>query len=160
MIDALIASLPWLALGLIALSAMIDVRKFEIPDTISILVAVLALVYGLTQPRFPWLSHLIAPILVFLAGLFAFARGWFGGGDVKLLTAISVWAGLGGLPTLIVAIAAAGGVLTLLLLSARRIARREPSEKPDLLAPNGPTPYAVAMLAGVVWWAWATHPFH
>ena len=55
-------------------------------------------------------------LAVFLVGAVLFARGWLGGGDVKLLTAATLWAGPAGTPALLVLTGVLGGVLALFLL--------------------------------------------
>lgn len=149
-----------LALALAGLSCVVaaaicDLRAFEIPDGLSIALLVLALGYGLLTPGFNWLSHVAAPVGVFAFGLLLFAKGWMGGGDVKLLTAIAAWTGLAGLLPFLVGVSLAGGVLALLLIIARRAVagRSSPQNLPRMLAADAPLPYAVAILAGVLWWA-------
>ena len=58
----------------------------------------------------------------FLIGAFMFARGWMGGGDVKLLAALALWAGPTHFPTLILVTSAAGGVLALIAYMPGRAA--------------------------------------
>ena len=88
-------SLPaYLALALVLGAAVFDTMRFEIPDWVSIVVVVLAAMHGVLHPGFVWWSHLLAPFLMFGFGLLAFARGWLGGGDVKLMTALAGWTGV------------------------------------------------------------------
>jgi prepilin peptidase CpaA len=139
------------ALGCVLVAAAWDVSKFEIPDEISIVLIVLAAAYGLTTPGFGWLSHAAAPALVFAVGLLLFARGWMGGGDIKLLTALASWTGLAGLPLLLVGTALAGGGVALVLLLARRF--NAAAKGPRLLHRGAPLPYALAILGGAVFFA-------
>lgn len=139
------------ALSCVIIAAAWDMVKFEIPDTLSIVLIVLAAIYRLLTPGFNWLSHLLAPIGFFALGLLLFARGWFGGGDIKLITAISAWTGLGGMLPLLLGISLGGGVLALALIVARRINNARSSMR--ILAADAPLPYAVAILAGAIWWA-------
>lgn len=132
-------------------AAAFDVTKFEIPDELSIILFVLAGLYGLITPGFGWLSHAAAPAIVFAIGLIIFARGWMGGGDIKLLTALAAWIGLAGLPLLLVGTALAGGVLATILLISRRL-NADP-HGPRLIHPGAPVPYAVAILGGVLFFA-------
>ncbi|WP_416907606.1 MAG: prepilin peptidase [Polymorphobacter sp.] len=145
----------WLAAGALAcalVAAGWDMVKFEIPDEISIVLIALAAAYGLVTPGFDWLSHAGAPVLVFAVGLFLFARGWMGGGDIKLLTALASWTGLAGLPLLLVGTALVGGGLALVLLVARRF--NAAGQGPRVLHRGAPLPYAVAILGGVLFFAW------
>lgn len=144
------------ALLLIIGAAVIDIVRFEIPDYISISVATLALVFAILEPREAWWSYLAAPLLMFGFGLLAFSRGWLGGGDVKLMTAIAGWTGLGGLPLMFVATSIAGGGLALAKLLARRIAAGQDRRVGSAVRAATPLPYAVAIAIGTLWWLWAT----
>jgi prepilin peptidase CpaA len=139
------------ALVCVIIAAAWDVRHFLIPNELSIALVTLALLYGLLTPGFGWLSHILAPLAVFGVGLLLFAKGWMGGGDIKLLTAVSAWTGLKGLLPLLVGISLAGGVLALVLILARRAFAGRPG--PRILAADAPLPYAVAILGGTLWWA-------
>ena len=146
------AALAMAALACVAAAAICDVRRFEIPDELSIALVVLAVLHGLLTPGFGWLSHVAAPAIVFAVGLLLFARGMMGGGDIKLLTAIAAWTGLGGLLPFLVGVSLSGGALALgLLLVRRAYAGRAPRLR--VLRPDAPIPYAVAILGGTLWWA-------
>lgn len=157
------------ALATMAVAAVCDLRRYEIPDSLTLLLLATALVRGLATPGFAWVSHLAAPLLMLGLGLVLFGRGWFGGGDIKLLIGLAAWTGLGGLaptgplpfhglPLLLTLTAMAGGGLAALLLIGRRIlAGRPPERLPPMLRPAGPVPYAVAIAIGSVWWASASH---
>lgn len=144
-----------LAGAVLFLAALSDLRRFEIPDGLSIAIAVLAAVHLAVTPGFVWfpdgLLHLASGILVFAAGAGLFTLGAMGGGDVKLLAALSLWAPLPELPQLLAPVFVAGGALAALLLAVRRAFR--PAGAPRLLAGGAPLPYAVAIFAGGVIWA-------
>lgn len=98
--------------GLAAAAMISDLRSFRIPNRISFAVAALFPVYafaGFADLR----SGLFAGGIVFAIGLFLFARGLVGGGDVKLLTAVSFWAGTELILPMILIVTLAGGVLSL-----------------------------------------------
>lgn len=144
------------ALAALLAAAIADVRRFEIPDSLSVAILLLAVGFGLATPGFPWWQHLAAVALLFGLGLLAFARGWLGGGDVKLLVAIAGWTGLQGLPLQFALVAVAGGLLTLALVVARRVV---PSGRGgQLLRLGGPIPYAVAIFAGTALWGLVAWP--
>ncbi|WP_439534954.1 prepilin peptidase, partial [Polymorphobacter sp.] len=63
------------ALGCVIAAAIEDLRRFEIPDQLSIALVALAIAYGALTPGFDWLSHIAAPLAVFAIGLLLFARG-------------------------------------------------------------------------------------
>ena len=61
-----------------------------------------------------------ATALVILGcGIVVWRLGWLGGGDVKLLTALSLWAGPFHTPALLLATALNGGALALLCIALR-----------------------------------------
>jgi prepilin peptidase CpaA len=149
------------ALGCIVAAMILDVVTFQIPDSLSIALVVLAIAYGLATPGFNWLSHVGATALVFGVGLFIFSQGWMGGGDIKLLTGIAAWAGLEGLALQLTAIALSGGALAIVLLMLRKaasLAIADQDRLPKLFRRDAPLPYAVAIGGGVGWWAWQAWP--
>jgi prepilin peptidase CpaA len=96
-------------------------------------------------------------LAVFLAGALLFARGYLGGGDVKLLSAAALWAGPAGLPTLLLLTAVFGGALALFLLlplgGQLATSARLMLGQPALPAPHGlamPIPYGVAIAGAAV----------
>ena len=107
-----LAGLALLALALLA-AAGFDLWRFEIPDTVTIVIIIAAVLFGLGTPGFAWASHAAAGGAFFAFGLLAFARGWLGGGDVKVMTGCACWASLATLAEQVVLIALAGGVLAL-----------------------------------------------
>jgi prepilin peptidase CpaA len=145
------------ALLLLFVAAYEDVRRFEIPDILSIALLVGAACHGLVTPGFGWLSHIAAPVVMFGIGLFIFSRGWMGGGDVKLLVGVAGWTGLAGLPMQLAGVAMAGGVLALVLLFSRGVLASasggDTARLPKVFRKDAPLPYAVAIAAGTCWWA-------
>lgn len=153
------AGLALVALGCVLWAAICDMRVFEIPDSLTIILLVTAAAYGVVTPGFGWVSHIAAPALFFGIGLFVFARGWMGGGDIKLMTGIAAWTGLDQLLPQLLATALAGGLVTLVLLLARKLAAgRDPATTPRLFQGDAPIPYAVAIAIGTCWWAWRAWP--
>ena len=149
-------TLAGLAALMLLIAAVCDIRRFEIPDSLSIAILVLAIGFGFTQPDFPWLWHGASFLLMFAFGAGLFALGWMGGGDVKLLTAAAAWTTLTGLPMMLGSILMAGGALAAFLLAARAIARRNGGSAetlPGPLRPGAPLPYAIAIAGGIFWWA-------
>ncbi len=140
-------ALAALALALVAAAAVVDVVRYQIPDLLSLGVIGLAGAFGLLTPGFGWLSHAAAPAAMFALGLLAFSRGWLGGGDVKLMTAIAAWTGLAGLPLMFLATSISGGALALVYAVGRRALHRAPAAA----TPNH-LPYAVAIACGTLWW--------
>jgi prepilin peptidase CpaA len=64
--------------------------------------------------------HLACAALVLVFAFAFFAFGWIGGGDAKLISATTLWLGLGMMLPYLIYASLLGGALTLLLLAARR----------------------------------------
>jgi prepilin peptidase CpaA len=107
--------------ALMAFAASSDLLTMTISNRISLaLVAgflLLAIACGL--PPEIILAHVVAGLLVLLAGFALFARGLVGGGDAKLAAAAALWLGFGRLVEYVALGAVLGGVLTLTLLAFR-----------------------------------------
>lgn len=150
------------AAGLALLVACIcDLRRFEIPDSLSVVILAAAILFGFATPGYDWLWHLAGLGLMFAVGLGLFAAGWMGGGDIKLLVATAMWTGLVGLPVFLVGVSLAGGVLALVLLGSRAAltATGTSAERvPGPLKPGAPMPYALAIAGGAFWWAARSWP--
>lgn len=111
----------WLVAMLVlvlAAAAIEDVIRLRISNLASIAVLILAII-AMGFHGFPaslWQNVLVfAAVLV--AGTFAFARGWFGGGDVKLLAAVGLWMSLRGALILLGMVFIAGGLIGLVYIA-------------------------------------------
>jgi prepilin peptidase CpaA len=103
---------------LMAAAAFEDVRRLVIPNAVVLGLCVLWLLQLAATPAISFAGSAGAALCaaaVFASGALLFARGLMGGGDVKLLTAATLWAGPTSTPMLLVAIAVLGGILTLAL---------------------------------------------
>lgn len=103
---------------LMVAAAFEDFRRLTIPNLIP---AALCLLWPLhfvsSGPSlFGAVGAIGCALAVFLVGAVFFARGWLGGGDVKLLVAAVLWAGAGATPTLLLMTGVLGGVMALFLL--------------------------------------------
>lgn len=78
--------------ALITWAAASDLLSYRIPNAVSaalvLLFLVTATVFGL-----PWLPHLLAGIIALGLGLAVYRFGAVGGGDIKLVAALALWAG-------------------------------------------------------------------
>jgi prepilin peptidase CpaA len=113
-----------------------------------------AVLFGLGTPGFDWAEG--GDFFAF--GLLAFARGWLGGGDVKVMTDCACWAALG---TLAALIAIAGGVLALVLMLLRcglALAGVTGDDAPSMVRAGADLPYAVGIAGGMAVWAWRFLP--
>ncbi len=157
--DMLFAGIAGLSL---LVACVCDLRRFEIPDSLSILLLVTAVLFGIVTPGFAWGWHAAGLALMFAVGLGLFAIGWMGGGDIKLMVGMSAWTGLFGLPAFLLGTVLAGGVLAAVLLVSRKgfsLAGFETGRMPGPLQPGAPLPYAIAITAGAMWWATKALPF-
>ncbi len=117
--------LTWLPLAglvaLLALAALIDLRERRIPNWLTGGVAALYPLYVLASPMpIAWLGALVVAAAIFMFGFVLFARQLIGGGDVKLIAAVSLWTGLDHLALFALVTSLAGGGLALGSLWYRR----------------------------------------
>jgi prepilin peptidase CpaA len=143
------------ALALLVVAALSDLVRMEIPDWISLALLALALLHGWFADGPGPVARLAALAVMVAIGLLLFARGWMGGGDVKLLMATAPLVGWPGLLAQLGGIAVAGGVLVVVMITVRAaLAVRWPAQSlPLVLRPGVALPYAVAILAGTAVWA-------
>ena len=96
-----------------------------------------------------WQPVLLAA-LILAVGTVMFGAGWLGGGDVKLLAASGLWFTLSGGWRMLVAVAIAGGVLTLLILTIRLLPWSERAKAHVVvIRRRGGIPYGIAIAMGV-----------
>ena len=107
--------------SLLLWAGLSDFLSFKIPNIISILLVVFYFI-ALVPFNFDFLQ--LVSNLSTAAGMLAicfllFIGGYIGGGDAKLLTAISLWTGLESLSTFIFFTTLSGGGIALLLIGFR-----------------------------------------
>ena len=133
-----------LAMTLIA-AALEDALRFRISNLACALVFVAALaamgLHGLSWSL--WQNALVC-LAILTVGTMAFAAGWLGGGDIKLLAAIGLWLDLRSALGLIAAVFIAGGLVALAYILVRRIV---PSRR-KLDRRHSRVPYGLAIVAG------------
>jgi len=143
--------------GLMTVAAIEDFRRFTIPNWLTLSACLLWPAYLIAAPS--WhaaLGSLGCAFAVFAVGAVLFARGYVGGGDVKLLAAATLWAGPAGCPSLLMMTGIFGGVLSLILVSpvgAYLVAstRVQPGPAPATVGAGGqPVPYGVAIAAAAL----------
>jgi prepilin peptidase CpaA len=109
--------------ALMALSASMDLLTLTIPNRICLSLAlgylVLAALLGVSAGDM--LLNISCGLAILAIAFVMFARGWVGGGDAKLAAATALWLGWSSVLDYSVAAAIYGGVLTLIILSARRM---------------------------------------
>jgi prepilin peptidase CpaA len=108
-------------LTLLILAGLTDLRERRIPNWLTGATAALYPVYVLLSPTpVAWTSSLGVAVLAVLAGLALHARDLMGGGDVKLIAAVSLWAGLAHFSLFALVTTLTGGALALICLWCRR----------------------------------------
>jgi prepilin peptidase CpaA len=156
-------------LMMLGLAAVQDVRERRIPNRLTGGLAALYPVYVLVSPApVLWPAALGLALVVFVIGLGLFARELIGGGDVKLIAALSLWAGPDQFVWFLLVTTLTGGALSLFSLWYRRwgglidahlaalglAARRVPdllAAPPESSSARSTTlPYGVAIAAGGV----------
>jgi len=80
---------------LVTLAVLSDLSRLRIPNWISAaLVALFFVFYATSVNKWPDVGlHALVAGAVFAGSFAMFAAGWMGAGDVKLLTAVALWAG-------------------------------------------------------------------
>jgi prepilin peptidase CpaA len=134
-------------------AAFEDFRRLVIPNLLPIiLVALWPVYFAGSASLYGALAAIGCAVAVFLVGAVLFARGWLGGGDVKLLAAATLWAGPAGTPSLLMFTGVLGGALALFFLmplgTQIAVAARLMLGQPPLHSPRGmatPVPYGIAI---------------
>ncbi len=141
-------------IGLLCWAAFSDFLKFIIPNQVCVAVAALYPLYvWAAVPDVDWAGGIACGTIVFALGFVFFALRLTGGGDVKLLSAVSIWAG----PTLVLPFLAvtafAGGVVSLATLIRVRLrpAGRIGFSMRETPAMRERVPYGVAIAVGGVY---------
>jgi prepilin peptidase CpaA len=140
--------------ALVASAALTDMNSFRIPNRVSLALAALYPLHVLVSPTpVGWSMALAVAALVFAAGFVLFVLGMVGGGDVKLLAAVSLWAGSPLVAPLLVVMGLAGGAMALAALAVQYARRYRTSGIVGVIVPDASVaapklPYGVAIAAG------------
>lgn len=107
------------------IAALWDMRYFRIPNQVVIasaaaFVPAWVMALGPVDP----VAHLSAAAIMFAFGVVMFRFRLLGGGDVKLLTVVALWVGLGHLIPYFIVVSILGGVTWFALVACRRLIRR------------------------------------
>src|SRR5206468_11763028 len=113
----------WLSAILIialAAAAIEDALRLRISNLTCAVVFVGAILAAALHGFSPslWQNAMIC-IAILALGMPAFAAGWFGGGDVKLLAAVGLWLNLSAAVALIATVVIAGGIIAAIYIAAR-----------------------------------------
>jgi prepilin peptidase CpaA len=149
----LLMALPVLVLiAALLVAALSDAVSYTIPNRCPLLIIAAFAVHSIGVAPTATVYALLTATAVFAAGLFLFARGWLGGGDVKLIGAVALWAGPDLLPLFLMTSALAGGTVALLYLSPLRHhlphASGIAADASDLSLLRQPVPFGLAIAVG------------
>ncbi len=150
---------PGLTLALAALMLWVmytDATRYTISNRLNAVILGLFVFAAIFLPVAP--EALGAAAIFFVIGLGLFALGLMGGGDVKLLTVLTLWTGWH-VATLnfFFLTALFGGVLVLVVLLLRFfVPRLRKTGKPlsRLLTRKEPVPYGIAIAMAFLWLLW------
>lgn len=139
--------------ALLVVAALQDMWKLRISNAIpgAILGLYLGWLVFVGLPADIWQNAALFT-LVLSVGTLLFARDWLGGGDVKLLAAISLWFDLAGGMALLAYVTIGGGIVALVLILLRGAlpVRLREATGWAALRIRGPIPYGVAIAAGAI----------
>ena len=142
--------------------AALDIATRLIRNEVCFALALLGIASQFTGPTH-LVESLVVATLLFVLLIVAFERGWIGGGDVKLLAALTIGLPLTGVIQLITVTAYAGAVLALVHLMMRRLPtpgtapagssliRRVCAVERWRHLRHAPLPYGAAIACGGVW---------
>jgi len=162
----LLASAPaWLAVilyVLLVIAALEDGWRMRIGNLTSGAIAIGAFVaIALDGPIVGLWQNLLLFVGVLAIGTLFFSRSWMGGGDVKLLAAGGLWCDFSTGWKMLVAVALAGGLETVLILLSRGFPWSDRTlERVEFLRRRGGIPYGIAIAAGLIlvtWWSRRQH---
>lgn len=100
-------------MSLLVSAAVYDLRRFIIPDAINVALLGLWPLWVAANGFGPIGYTVLGAAAMFAVGIVLFNFGFMGGGDVKLLTVLALWAEPAGLPMLLLFTSLAGGLLSL-----------------------------------------------
>lgn len=125
-----------------------DGWRLRISNAFPIVIIIGAFVAAiLAGPTLSLWQNLLLFAATLTIGTFFFSADILGGGDVKLLATCGLWFNLSAGWKMLVAVAIAGGLIAILLISIRPIFGRTNATW-ILLRPRGGIPYGIAIAAG------------
>jgi prepilin peptidase CpaA len=150
--------IDWIAIfavtAALVAAAITDAATYLIPHRYPAVVALAFAFYAIGKPAPVWLHGAAAAAALLAIGILLFDRGVLGGGDVKLLAAVALWAGFDQLPLMLMVTSLAGGALALAHLSplGRLMPARPgtPAESDLRSRLHQPIPFGVAIATGGV----------
>lgn len=114
--------------GLLVWAGIEDARTREIANWKTAAIALLAPAWWVANglPLWPDVAiQLGVAVAVFAVFLVVFHFGLMGGGDVKMIVALSLWLPFPAFVTMLMVMSVAGGIVTIAMMIERRIARNK-----------------------------------
>jgi prepilin peptidase CpaA len=156
---SLIAALTLALAGLMGWVIYTDTTRYTISNRVNAIILCLFVVAAIFLPV-QW-EALGAAAIFFALGLGLFALGLMGGGDVKLLTVLTLWTGWDEATLSFFFLTGIfGGVLCIILLPLRRflpnpLFKSNPTRPtPRILTRKEPVPYGIAIAMAFLWLLW------
>lgn len=144
--------------ALLLAAAVWDALSYRIPNLLCLSLLAIWPVYLSALPVTDLAGALMAAGIVFAFGCLAWLRGWMGGGDVKLLAIVALWAGWPEIVATFFVISIAGGILALAMKTpVRRMFGlvAAPATDGTVTAIAAPAlPYGIAIACGGLFLAW------
>lgn len=156
----IVPGFTWVLSLMMVLVILSDVRHYIISNRLNLTLLGL---YGLAIFLLPVdpLSALGAAAIVFAVGLGSYALGFMGGGDVKLLFALSLWTGWHMATVEFLFLTAIfGGVIVVLMLMLRAVLPKlfvklcPTKNLPRILTKGQPVPYGLAIAPAFLFMLW------
>lgn len=146
--------------GLLIWAAYGDVKSYTIPNKLTLAVLLLYIPFVFASGgSIDWTGGLMVGAIVLVAGFVLFALGAVGGGDIKLLAAVSVWAGPAYIFDFLIVTGIAGGVLALIMMGSARFGFAMALDKLGFhtgskVLSGAELPYGLSIAAGGLVVAW------
>lgn len=110
-----------LLVGLLLTGAAIDIGSRRLPNWLTAAVAALYGLYVVVSPTpVDWVNAFLIAGLIFAIGFTLFAFNLIGGGDVKLIAALALWAGIDHIALFLLVTSLSGGLLSIGALIRRQ----------------------------------------
>lgn len=141
-------------IGLLAWAVICDFTTLRIPNRLPLAVALLFAAHAAANPgTVDWLGGLLVALAVFAVATTLFHFQLMGGGDVKLMAAVALWAGPQEIFGFLLVTSLAGGLLALVAVTRFRFTVASTIEamggrKTMEGAFGGVIPYGIAIAAG------------
>lgn len=107
--------------GLLVMGALTDIEDRRLPNWLTAAVILLYGIFVIVSPApVDWMGASLVAALVFAFGFASFAFHLMGGGDVKLMTGLALWAGVEHIALFLIVTSLAGGLLAIAMIMLRK----------------------------------------